>query len=369
MCVPQRARWPFQLGAIVAIALSSACGSGGGGGSATTVPTVAANNFTAQFSFTIPAVSNTQGARRAQYISASSESVEIDVVYAGGTTPGLILNLDPLPSTCTSTAGTVVCNVSVVAQASAQQFVVKFFDRPNAEGNLLSTATVPVPTASGGVASVNLTLQGVAAGVSLVLQGTLVNGFAGTATMLVTALDADGNAISGTAALSAPIQLTSSDPALTLSPATIANPSTAVTIAYSGVADPGLRITAVPPTGPPITFVPFNATVGSLSVNPASVDVSVGGPSALVTVGQAGPSGTITLTSQCSGSAAITVAPASIPVGTSTTVSITAVTAPATAAAPACTITASGAAGSSATIAVNVNQNQFSVNSRQRDQR
>lgn len=400
-------------------------------------------------------MSPAQRARRPKYISASSQSLVVDIVYPGGTAPGLILNLNPLPDTCTTTNGTTVCNVSVVAQSTAQLFVVTFFDQPNGQGNALSTSTVPVPTAQNGVASVSLTLAGVVASVALNIAGTLVLGQPGTATLVITPLDADGNVIPGNAPFSAPIQITSSSAAVTLSTTTVTSPSTVVTVSYNGAADPTLHVVVAPPAGPPVNFSVFggnatpaptpgpltvsgvpagssttqnpitvtiaqpnyfgpftvtttngtvtppsssgpnaavsvNAAPGTVTVNvgggagqvfsgtyslyaavsalPSSVQVTVGGPGATATVGQAGPvGGNVALTTVCNSGAAISVVPTTVPIGTApTSVTITAVTAPTTAISPACVITATGAAGSVAQINVDVNENDVNVNGRQR---
>ena len=241
--------------ALIAFIAFAACG---GGGSSTGSGAPPAATFTASFTFTIPAAP-AQLARRPAYISASSQSLVINIVYPGATVPGLVLNVSPLPAACTVTSGTTMCNVAVVAQSSAKNFIVTFFDAPNGQGNALSTSTVAVPPAPNGVATINLTLDGVVARVGLSLVG-LTYGRAGSAPLVVTAYDADGNVIGGTAPYSAPILLSTSSAALTLSTASVTSPASAVTVTYNGVLDPTLLVIAQPQGKAPIDLQPFGPT-------------------------------------------------------------------------------------------------------------
>jgi hypothetical protein len=229
---------------------------------------------------------------------------------------------------------------------------------------VLSTATVAVPPAINGVAALNVTLAGVVSSVALSLHGGLVLGQPGSAVLVVTALDAAGEPITGSLPFSAPIQLSSSSSALTLSTTTVTSPATVVNVAYNGTSDPTLHFTAQPPSGNAVTFSPFgNGTAGPVTVNPATVQVTVGAGPVTVAVGQSTPAtGTIVLGTQCVAGAAIAVTPSSVPAGTTTTVAISGIAIPASPTSPACVITATGVAGQSATIDVDVDQNQVNVN-------
>jgi hypothetical protein len=169
-----------------------------------------------------------------------------------------VLNLNPLPAACTTLDGLTTCNVSVVAQSTAQTFIVTFFDGANGQGNALSTSSVAVPPAPNGVAQINLLLDGVVSRVTLGLQPALAFGQAGVTTLVVTPYDADGNVIGGSAPYSAPIQLHTSSSALTLSASSVAGPSSVVQVTYNGTLDPTLLIVAQPVGGKPADLAPFS---------------------------------------------------------------------------------------------------------------
>jgi len=245
--------------ALALIATAAFVGCGGGGSSTGTVAgTPATGSFTASFSFSIPAASPSAALRRPAYISPSSRSLVINIVYPGATVPGLVINLNPLPPGCTTVDGLTTCNVSVVAQSTAKTFIVTFYDGANGQGNALSTSSVAVPPAPNGVATIDLLLEGVVARVALGLQPALAFGQPGASTLVVTPFDADGNVIGGSAPYSAPIQLHTSSAALTLSATSVAGPSTVITVTYNGTLDPTLLIVAQPVGGKPADLAPFS---------------------------------------------------------------------------------------------------------------
>jgi hypothetical protein len=245
---------------LIAIVATAGCGGGGASSTASTTTVLPTGSFTASFSFVLPTTTPAQSARKPTYISASSKSLVIDIAYAGSTVPGLVFNLNPLPSTCTLVGDVTTCTATVVAQSSAKSFIVSFFDQPNGAGHMLSTATIPVPAAPGGVAQIDLVLDGVVATVGLTLSG-LTYGVPGTGNLIVTPYDADGNIISGTAPYSGPITLSTSSAALTLSTTTVSNPAQTVGVTYSGALDPTLKVTAQPQGSAPVVITPFTAAV------------------------------------------------------------------------------------------------------------
>jgi hypothetical protein len=309
--------------------------------------------------------------RRATYISPSSQSLEIDVAYGTATAVGAQLNLSPLPASCSVTAGVASCALAVVAQASATSFIITFFDQPNSQGNVLSTATVPVPAAVNGVADVAATLLPVAASIALAPATQLVNGHAGSSTLSFVASDAGGNAIAGTLPFSTPIKLVPASSAITFTPDTITSPATAVTVTYTGA--PGTNASVVAQIGTKTfsTTLPIVAVgtptatpspiAAALSITPALIGVSVGGPGVALQVSLTGGPGPVALTSSCASGAAISLSQTSVPAGTPTAVTVTAVSAPSGTPAHACTLT--GTAGSlTATALVDVNQNSATIN-------
>ncbi len=255
--MPGARRAVTMLISIVAIA---GCGGGGGSSTASTTTVPPTGSFTASFSFVLPTSSTASTTRKPTYISESSRSLVINIAYAGSTVPGLVLNLNPLPANCAALNGITTCTATVVAQSSAKNFIVSFFDQANGQGRALSTATIPVPAAPGGVAQIDLVLDGVVATVGLALTG-LTYGVPGTGNLVVTPYDADGNVIGGTAPFSGPITLSTSSTALTLSPTTVTGPGQTIVVTYSGAVDPTLKVTAQPQGTGPVVLTPFTASV------------------------------------------------------------------------------------------------------------
>jgi hypothetical protein len=225
--------------------------------------------------------------------------------------------------------------------------------------------TVPVPPAVNGVANVNATLLPVAASVQLAVGTPLANGVPGTTSLVFTALDADGNPISGTAPFSTPIQLVPQNPAITFTPSTVTSPTTPVTVTYNGT--PTANPSVVAQIGSKTVTAPFpifsSTTTPTLSITPADIIVSVGGASMPITVTLQDAPGPVALTDTCVSGAAISLSQTSVPAGTPTTVNVTGLVAPSSNVAHACTLT--GTAGSMSTsIFVDVNTNSFNVDAR-----
>jgi hypothetical protein len=354
------------LAVVSTLALCASCGGAGSSGSAATPPT-SGSALTAHFSFAVPSRTTSAGVRRAAYISPSSQSLEVDVAYGSAIAVGAQLNLAPLPPECALVSGVTECDISVVAQSSATNFIIEFFDQPNSGGNLLSTVTVPVPPAVNGVANVNATLQPVAASVQLNVGTPLANGFAGSTSLIFTALDADGNPISGTAPFSTPIQLVPQSPAITFTPSTVTSPGTPVTVTYNGT--PTANTNVVAQIGSKTVTAPFpifsSTTTPALTITPGDIGVTVGGAAVPITVTLLDAPGPVTLSYTCVSGAVISLSQTSVPAGTPATVNVIGDTAPSSNVTHACTLT--GTAGSaSASIFVDVNTNSFNVNARTR---
>jgi hypothetical protein len=352
---------------VSSLALCAGCGGGAGSGNSATTPATSSPALTAHFSFAVPARATSAAVRRAAYISPASQSLEVDVEYGTATAVGAQLNLSPLPSDCTIVSGLTQCDISVVAQSSATNFVIEFFDQPNSQGNLLSTVTVPVPPAVNGVANVNATLLPVAAGVQLAVGIPLANGVPASTSVIFTALDADGNPISGSAPFSTPIQLVPQSPAIAFTPSTVTSPTTPVTVTYDGTAITTPNVVAQ--IGSKTVTAPFpiftTTTTPVLSITPANINVSVGGPSVPITVTLTGAAGAVTLTDTCVGGAQISLSQTTAPAGTPTTVNVTGLVAPSSNVTHACTLT--GTFGSlNTSVFVDVNSNSFNVNARAR---
>jgi hypothetical protein len=349
------------------LALCTGCGGGSGSGTGRSVAPTSSAAITAQFSFVVPtaaAAGASSAQRRAQYISPSSQSVEIAVAYGSATTLGTAFNLSPLPSSCSVNAGVTTCDVSVIAQATASSFIITFFDQPNEQGNILSTATVPVPVAVNGVATINATLLPVVANIALAPVALFI-GQPGSTTLAFTAEDADGNPITGTAPFNTPVVLTPSSSAFTFKPNILTSPATVVTVTYTGAASASNQIVAQ--SGTPTASPTPNP--GVLTLAPADIGVSVGSPGVPIAVTPSDLStSAVTLAATCSAGAAITLSPTTVSADSAASVIVTAVTAPTTAVAHACTVT--GTQGAlTASIFVDVNQNDATITSRGRRSR
>jgi hypothetical protein len=357
------------LAFVCCAALCAGCGGGSGGGTGTNPAPGTGNgaSITAHFSFIVPPQTSTSAkVRRATYISPSSKSLEIDVAYGTASTVGAQLNLSPLPPSCTVTGGVTECDLAVVAQSSATDFIINFFDQANETGDILSTATVPVPTAVNGVADVSATLLPVTASLQLTPTPPLINGQAGSTTLVFTAFDAGGNPITGTLPFSTPIRLVPASSAITFSPSTITSPATAVTVTYSGAPNTNSQIVAQAGTSTFTTQLPIAPTgTASLSITPADIQVSVGGPGVPLLVSLTGAAGPVTLVATCGASAQIALSQSSVPGGTPASVTVTGIASPDGAVTHACQVT--GTAGSlTGSAFVDVNQNSAVINARGR---
>jgi len=360
------------LAFVCCAALCAGCGGGSGSGTGTSPApgTRSGASITAHFSFIVPPHTATSAkARHTTYISPSSQSLEIDVAYGTASTVGAQLNLSPLPASCSVNAAVTECDLAVVAQSTATAFVINFFDQPNETGNILSTATVPVPAAVNGVADVSATLLPVTASIQLTPTPPLVNGQAGSTTLQFTAFDAGGNPIGGTLPFATPIQLVPASPAITFTPSTITSPATAVTVTYSGAPNTDTQIVAQAGTSTFTTQLPIALTgtppAGSLTITPSDIGVSVGGPGVPLVVTLTGAPGPVTLVASCSASAQISLSQSTVPAGAPTSVTVTGLEFPDAPVTHACTVT--GTAGPlTASAFVDVDQTSAVINARRR---
>lgn len=231
---------PLALASALAVLLSGCGGSGGGTApllTPSTPPPVQQQQPNAQFVFTIPAVQSVStasiksGSTRPMDFSASTQSIKIVI----GTQALTTADVSATSKLCTAaTGGGRTCTVGVTAPTGNDQFTITAYDQPNAAGNAIAQVTVGA-SISTQPATVNVAVAGAIAKVKL----TLSNAYppVGTATavnVVVTALDADGNAVLG--AYGTPIVLQDSDTsgATSLSTTTVASSSTTVTLNYTG---------------------------------------------------------------------------------------------------------------------------------------
>ncbi|TAM75474.1 hypothetical protein EPN44_08425 [bacterium] len=169
--------------------------------------------------------------RRPAYVSSATSSLSISV---NGAT-AIIALLTPSSPGCVSSAQGLSCTVGVDAPVGLDTFAVAAMDQSS---NTLSRAVVPATITAGQANTIPLTLDGVVAQIVVTLPSPgPPEGVATSVPVLVTAKDADGNAIVGPGSYDNPITLTDTDSqgATTLSAASVNAPGAAVTLAYNGL--------------------------------------------------------------------------------------------------------------------------------------
>lgn len=231
-------------------ALTLAACAGGGSG---TAPPLSAPKQPAQasvrISLTIPAKSG--ASRRPAYVSPATQSVSVQV----DTGSPAVQNLSPGSANCSSagSAYPLNCTITVTASAGAHTVTLRTYDQSNAAGNQLSANSISVTFVTGQTPSVPITLAGVP--VSILLSAGSANISAssngveflpGSArTLLVDALDADGNYIVGPGSPAIGLSVTGSSSPITIASANSGNPN-AFTVSASGFASGVLLMTATP---------------------------------------------------------------------------------------------------------------------------
>lgn len=224
-----------RLSAVLALFALIVAGCGGGGGSSPGLPVgskagVAAGSAT----LVIPnsATTPSSNGRRPQFIAASAASVKISVP----TLADQIFSIAAGSTSCTTANSARTCTLAFTATAGQPAITVTLYDGANATGNVLGSATA-IPSVTAGVPfTVSLTIGGTIKTVTINLSSSFTMGTPGTATVMVTAVDADGNAITGPANFSQPVTLVNSDTsgAFTLSSTTINSPTGSATLTYNG---------------------------------------------------------------------------------------------------------------------------------------
>jgi len=309
------------IATLAAAAILAGCGGGGGGQSAAphaapqqTHTGPAAQSVTIKIN--IPGKSPA-GKRRTKYVGMGTESADFSVQLAGAS-----------PSPTTTVNCTTTCQTTLAVFPGSNTFTVSLYDAPGGGtggGNLLSTGTT-TQTIAAGTNTVNLTFNGVPAAVEITFNPTsLPSGTAATATGAVTVVDADGNTIispggfvaPSPGASPAPIPLLSDQTYVTFTPSSLADPTvTSVTLNYDGTtvgSTTNVNISATINGAPsPVTAFPITVGGAGVSLNPSSVTVSSGIPTATVTVTDTGYNGAFTIINDtCTGPGYTTISPLS----------------------------------------------------------
>ncbi|HXM06702.1 MAG TPA: hypothetical protein VN936_04525, partial [Candidatus Acidoferrum sp.] len=215
-----------RLGIVIALALAlAACGGGahapGAGGALPAV--VASSPQNASIVIHIPAPVAATAARPA-YVSASTKSIAIKITPntgCSGCTAATTVNQNLTPSSagCVTTNGATTCTIALLLNPGAYTANVTTYDATGETGNVLSSnQSVAMTIAVNSTNNIAMVLNGIPASatfgllnsssVASVMSGSATSSVpaviyidAGqTATIYVTPLDADGNAIVGAGA-------------------------------------------------------------------------------------------------------------------------------------------------------------------------
>lgn len=294
----------LTLAVVVALA---GCGGGGGGNSApaptspTTAPVTSSKLVTPMFIIKIPARGKSSGkARRPQYISTSTLSVSIALTAdSAGITPGTLANN---PAVTNVAAGSCTGGCSVAGPPSppgTDSFTVVTYDTNGAAGSALNAGQLNNVTITAGQAnSETITLGAIPATLSLSNvpapgAGSFTAGTQGQSTAIsVIADDADSNVIPTSQspavfyvdATGAPISVTVSDPDTNAhgscivpsgsstcvtgaaTSGTVSGPDGTLSLAYDGLAEIPVTITATASTATSGT-APFQPNLNAPAFN------------------------------------------------------------------------------------------------------
>lgn len=244
-----------RMAAILALSLLSACAGSGSAPSTGATRSAAPSGQVGAFTLTIPTGASTNSrVRYPQFVSPNASSVAVAI---NGGTPQ-VFDVSVSSSLCTSSSGARTCTLTVVAPIGNDSFAFVVYAGPNATGGILATAGASANVVAGIPFGITVALNAVLGTLTLQIQNpaylancpnaptgitAIFEGCTASATLVVAAFDPSGAPITGTQAYSAPIQLTSSDPALSVAPAQLTAPGQTATITYAGAAF-GAAVTA-----------------------------------------------------------------------------------------------------------------------------
>ncbi|HTC31360.1 MAG TPA: hypothetical protein VK702_11590 [Candidatus Acidoferrum sp.] len=212
-----------RLCILIAFALAS-CGGGGSPGTSNVLPTqTVQSKQNASIVIHIPAPA-AASAMRPAYVSASTKSIAIAITPNAGcsacsTATTVNQNLTPASTGCVSNSGATTCTIALLLNPGAYTANVTTYDATGETGNVLSSnQSVAMTIALNSANAIPMVLNGIPASatfgllnssaVASVMSGSASSSVpavvyidAGkTATVYVTPLDADGNAIVGAGA-------------------------------------------------------------------------------------------------------------------------------------------------------------------------
>jgi hypothetical protein len=258
---------------VTAAVLLSACNGGGGITAPVTANAhagpVASGYAKTQFTITIPQATHAAAIRRAQYISPATQSLTINVTGTGSTTTPAgfpqSINLTPTSNGCTATLASTQCSLSFSFAPGTYAATISTFDQTNAAGNVLSAGqALPFTVVAGTNNAIAMTLGGIPASIVVtpLAPGYLRGSASGlklygpaTQSVVIEALDADGNVIAGAG-----------------SPSIALTPSSSGLLAVGGgtTAAPNVFTLKAPVTGSPALVTPGGLTLGITATPPSS---------------------------------------------------------------------------------------------------
>jgi virginiamycin B lyase len=291
---------------IILVTLAFALAACSGGASITSsTPALSEQSGSATILFVIRVPSSLPASarlRHPEYVSPSTQSLTIANSF------GTVLataNLTPQSTGCVApTASTpLTCTVSATVPSGTNTLTIATYDRPGATGTKVAVAALSVTGAASGPTTINLTLSGIVASLTLALDpATLPSGTAATSALLLNALDPDGNIIVGPQTFvdangnALTITLGNSDASgkTSLAQSTFTAPTGDVALHYNGAALASATITA---SAPGVTSKAATLTVGGNSAFVTEFRSGIGTNSSPAGIA-AGPDGNLWFTEQ-----------------------------------------------------------------------
>ncbi len=237
-----------RLGIVISLATLCACSGGGGSAPApvtpvpTTAPTAAASQAKATGNATIfiPNASKSKAAaRKRNWVSPSTQLVDILSTAADGEQDDVVTAVTPTSPNCTGQTGGRSCTVGFEALPGSNTIQINAFDQnPEFYANLVAAAvSTGVTITGGGANSLSFVLGGVV-GQPITLSPasfSVTSGTPQTLTLSIVGSDVDGNPI---ALYDSPLSISQTDTSgtYTLSTTSIADSSVtpSITIGYNG---------------------------------------------------------------------------------------------------------------------------------------
>jgi hypothetical protein len=278
----------------IALCFLVACSGGGGSPSARSQSQALASG---KLVLAIPAKSAASRDPQRFFLSPSASSVSIAV---SGIAQAVVADVSATSPQCATVALTRTCSITVKAPIAFDTFTATLYTGPNATGLVLGIGTASQNIGSGTAFSLTIPVSGEVASIQVsAAQAQFTTGVAGATAVTISALDAGGNVIAGS--YTSPIALAVSDTTgtFTISPTTITNSTTAVTLAYSG----GIAATSTTISG-------SAAGVSGTSVTPLNVSLTC------ATLATPGPSPSASASPTATPSASPTASPTPNAVGT-----------------------------------------------------